>query len=81
MTGAKQTIGAEAVGLAVARTLGVEPQTALLRIERIVFGNEGRPIEHIRSLYNPARYQYRIELTRKSNETANTWEMKRDEPA
>jgi GntR family transcriptional regulator len=81
VTGAKQTIGAEAAAPVVARALGIEPLTALLRIERIVFGNENRPIEYIRALYNPERYQYRMELTRNSSETANTWEMKRESPS
>jgi GntR family transcriptional regulator len=73
VTRAEQTISATLAGPEVARSLEVELSTPLLRIRRIVFDQEDRPVEFITSLYRPDRYQYRMSLSRVRSSDYNTW--------
>lgn len=71
---AVQNIGAAAADSLVARELQIEPGSPLLRMERIVHGQDDRPVEFIRALYEPTRYQYRMELRRSAGEGPNIWQ-------
>ena len=58
VTHADQAISAEAAAPGVAALLHVEVGSALLKIERRVIGDTGRPVEFIRALYRPDLYRY-----------------------
>jgi GntR family transcriptional regulator len=60
----EQTIASQAASRAVARALGVEPDSPLLKLERIVFATDGKPVEKSEALYPADRHQYRITLRR-----------------
>lgn len=64
VTSAEQTITATLADTRIARLLGVAVGSPLLRITRIVHDQAGRPVEYIRGLYRPDRYQYRMTLDR-----------------
>lgn len=57
---AEQAISAESATPAIAAALGVEPGAALLRINRTSRDQNGTPAERTEVLYNPRRYQYRM---------------------
>lgn len=61
---AEQTISATLADNTAAPLLGVGVGSPLLRINRIVYDQNGRPVEYITALYRPDRYQYRMDLTR-----------------
>ncbi len=70
---AEQTITATLADATVAPRLGVDLGAPLLRIGRVVFDQQDRPVEHITGLYRPDRYQYRMELSRVQTDHANAW--------
>jgi len=76
--GAKQTISATLADADVATHLNTEVGTALLEIRRVVTDQSGRPVEFIRALYRPDRYQYNMVLSRVQNESGNTWSSSDD---
>jgi GntR family transcriptional regulator len=61
---ADQTLSATAADAEVAGLLDVELTAPLLRIQRIVYNQQNRPVEFITGLYRPDRYQYRMNLSR-----------------
>ena len=61
---AEQTIGAELAGLELARELGVPAGTPLVRVERVVRGDDGRPIERVLALWRADAYECRMTLER-----------------
>jgi GntR family transcriptional regulator len=61
---AEQTIGAELAGLELARELGVAAGTPVVRVERVVRGDDGRPIERVLALWRADAYEYRMTLER-----------------
>ena len=73
VTRAEQTISATAAGPEVARHLEVELSSPLLRVRRVVFDQQDRPVEYITSLYRPDLYQYSMELSRVHTKNVNTW--------
>ncbi len=70
---AEQTISAVTADTRVTSALGVEPGAPLLRITRIVYDQQERPVEFIVGLYRPDRYQYRMDLSRVRTSQAGTW--------
>jgi GntR family transcriptional regulator len=60
----EQTISSQAATRAVGRALSVEPGSPLLKVERIVFATDGRPVEKSEVFYPADRHQYRITLRR-----------------
>jgi GntR family transcriptional regulator len=70
---AEQSITAENASASVAQALRLEANTALLRIERIVYGYDERPVEYIRALYCPGRYEYRMALQRAGSDNTRLW--------
>jgi GntR family transcriptional regulator len=73
VTHADQTISAESAPPGVAALLQVEVGTALLKIERRVIGDSGRPVEFIRSLYRPDLYHYQMKLQRVNKAKTRLW--------
>lgn len=70
---AEQTLTATLADAGVATLLEVELGSPLLRIRRIVFDQNDRPVEYITGLYRPDRYQYRLNLSRVQSDAAKTW--------
>jgi len=61
---AEQTIGAALAGLELAHALGVAAGTPVVRVERVVRGDDGRPIERVLALWRADAYEYRMTLER-----------------
>ncbi|MFO1427826.1 MAG: GntR family transcriptional regulator [Steroidobacteraceae bacterium] len=61
---ADQYIGATLAGVEAARALGVEVGAPLLRVTRVVFDVQRRPVERVIALYRADAYQYRMRLGR-----------------
>ena len=71
---AEQTLTATAADPEVANLLEVDLTTPLLRIQRIVYDQQDRPVEFITGLYRPDRYQYRMNLSRvQANPGQKAW--------
>lgn len=70
---AEQTISARAATLEVGRALHVEPGTALLESERLVFDKTDRPVEAIVVLYRPDVYRYAVDLRRTGTAPDRVW--------
>lgn len=70
---AEQTIGATLAGIEAARALGVPVGVPLLKIERIVRGAGGRPVERVEALWRADAYQYRMQLTRLRRGELSGW--------
>lgn len=62
----EQTISAESATRAVARALVIDPGAPLLKVERIVFAEDGVAVEKSQVFYPAQRHQYRITLRRGS---------------
>jgi GntR family transcriptional regulator len=73
VTHADQTISAEAAAPGVAALLHVTAGSALLKIERRVIGDSGRPVEFIRALYRPDLYRYQMRLQRVRKSKTRQW--------
>ncbi len=73
VTHADQAISAEAASPGVAALLHVEVGSALLKIERRVIGDSGRPVEFIRALYRPDLYRYQMRLQRVRKSKTRQW--------
>lgn len=61
----KQSLTACAANADAARALGVERGTALLSLTRLAFKNRHRqnyPVDYLRVLYHPERFEYQIDL-------------------
>ena len=67
---AYQRVTARAADATVAPLIGVEVGAPLLCIIRIVRDQTGRPVEYIRALYRPDRYEFEINLDMGPSETA-----------
>ena len=70
---AEQSIGATLAGIDAARALGVQVGMPLLRIERVVKGAGGRPVERVEALWRADAYQYRMHLTRSRRGELSGW--------
>lgn len=64
IVGAKQIITAVPAPTTVAIQLGCREAEPMLRIERIHFDADGRPIERCVNYFHPDRYAYRLQLHR-----------------
>jgi GntR family transcriptional regulator len=62
--GAKQTITAVAAPANLAHVIDCEPNQPVMRIERLYFDLDGRPVEYAVNHFNPERYSYRLQLQR-----------------
>jgi GntR family transcriptional regulator len=61
---AEQSVTAAPAPPEVAAHLKCAPGTAVLRIDRVYFDGEGRPVELAVSYFDPQRYSYRVRLRR-----------------
>lgn len=64
VAGSKQTITAISVPPGVAAQIALEEGAPVLRIERVHFDVDGRPVERCVNYFNPDRYVYRLQLSR-----------------
>ncbi len=65
VSGARQAITAVAAPADIAAHIGSDEGDPLLRIERVHFDAEGRAVEHCLNYFNPDRYIYRLQLSRR----------------
>jgi len=70
---ASQTLSARLADVVVAPMLDVPVGAALLAVRRVVLDHTGRPIQLLHGQYRPDRYEYRMELTPGSGDSANVW--------
>jgi len=70
---ADQTISAKLADQAIAPLLEVELGAPLLSVTRIVYGERERPVQLLRGLYRPDRYEYHMHLTRAGGDTPRVW--------
>ena len=73
LAGARQTIGVSIAGPDVARALELEIGAPLLSLTRVVYGRDGRGIEHLHGLYRPDRFTFKIDLLRTGAPDARRW--------
>lgn len=71
--GARQRVSATLADAAVSRHLAVPVGSALLSVTRRVVDARGRPVQWLRGLYRPDRYEYEMELTRVGRDSARVW--------
>lgn len=64
VVGAHQTIRAAKASPEQAKLLGVSPGACVLMIEGITFTTGGAPLEFVRGVYRPDRYQFSVYLRR-----------------
>lgn len=65
---------------AVAKALGVHEGSALLRVSRVCFDADGRPVQFLTGLYHPERYEYHMRLSRVSGDT-KVWIQNEPKPS
>jgi len=70
---AEQRLGATLADVDVARHLKIEVSAPLITLTRVVRNEQKRPIELIRALYRPDKYEYRVTLSRDSGGEAPRW--------
>ena len=70
---AEQRLSATAASVEVAKLLKVEVGAPLISMTRIVNDDAGRPVELLRALYRPDRYEYRVNLSRDAASRAPHW--------
>jgi GntR family transcriptional regulator len=73
VSGADQTVSAKLADHAVAPLLGVDIGSPLLAVTRTVYDEGGTPVQFLRGLYRPDRYEYRMHLTRTGSDTPRVW--------
>ena len=73
VSSADQRISAKLADNAVAPLLEVELGAPLLSVTRIVYGAADRPVQLLRGLYRPDRYEYHMHLTRSGGDTPRIW--------
>lgn len=76
---AEQTIDATLADAEVAGALELCLGSPLLSIQRIVYDQNANPIEFIKALYRPDRYQYRMMLSRVGDEMSRSWSTSGDQ--
>lgn len=64
MSRAEQRLTAVAAAGETATRLHMTEGTPLISMLRTVYGADGRLVEHIRTFYDPAQYEYRVDLSR-----------------
>ena len=70
---ADQSISARSADSDVAALLDVPVGTALIHITLVVRDDQGRPVELIRGLYRPDRYEYGMKVVRVTENDARIW--------
>jgi GntR family transcriptional regulator len=70
---ATQEIGAVLASPEVASALDVDIGSALIALTRVVYDARGRGVEHLRALYRPDRYAFRMDLARTGEPDGRRW--------
>lgn len=70
---ASQAISATLATPDVAEALGLDIGSPLLSLTRVVFGPDGRGMEHLHALYRPDRYSFQMELHRAGADGDRRW--------
>jgi GntR family transcriptional regulator len=70
---ADQAISAKLADHAVAPLLDTDIGSPLLAVTRTVYDEAGTPVQFLRGLYRPDRYEYRMHLTRSGGDTPRVW--------
>jgi GntR family transcriptional regulator len=70
---AEQTLSARLADHAVAPLLEVGIGSPLLAVTRTVYDQRDRPVQLLRGLYPPERFEYRMDLTRSGGDTPRIW--------
>ena len=71
---ATQDISAEVATPDVARALLIDVGAPLIALTRTTYDASGAGIEHLRALYRPDRYTFRMELRRADEDSGRRWE-------
>lgn len=67
-----QTIGACISSEVEKNDLRLQKPTALVSMERVTIADDGRAVEFLRSVYQPEKFQFTINLTRGNSSQSNT---------
>ena len=70
---AQQTISATLADAEVAAALGIATGAPLIEVRRVVFDRASRPVEYIRILYRPDRYQFEMTMQRQGGSDSRVW--------
>lgn len=71
---ARQRLSAVLATPDVADALDVRTGSPLIELVRVVYGQDGRGVEHLHALYRPDRYAFEIELVRSGADERRAWE-------
>ena len=71
---ATQTISAALATEEIAQALDVPVGSALIALQRVVFDQEGRGVEHLEAFYRPDRYRIQVDLGRAGESSARYWQ-------
>lgn len=75
---ARQTVSATLADPLVASALEIDAGAPLLEVTRVVSDADGRPVEFIRVLYRPDRYQFEMDLKRIGDRDTSQWARHRE---
>ncbi len=70
---ARQSVSARLADAGVASALQVPVGAPLLAVTRVVHDVQGRPVQLLRGLYRPDRYDYRMDLERTDEDGVRVW--------
>ena len=70
---ADQTVSARLTDPATAPLLNLTLGSPLLAVRRVVYDENGRPVQLLNGLYRPDRYHYRMHLTRAGADVPSVW--------
>lgn len=73
VTRANQVISAVTATPELGRALRVSPGSPLLRVERVIYAQNDRPVEYIMASYHPSLYKYKMSLERKGKKDKQSW--------
>jgi DNA-binding GntR family transcriptional regulator len=65
IAGARQSVTATMLGAEDASLIGSDPGTPVLQTDRVYYDQAATPLELAVSYFNPERYTYRLELSRR----------------
>ena len=71
---ATQELGAELARPDAAKALGVDMGAPLISLTRTIFDADGAGLQHLRALYRPDLYRFRMELVRAGERSQRRWE-------
>jgi len=80
MSRAEQRLTAVAAAGETAVRMRMAESSPLISMLRMVYGADGRLVEHIRTFYDPAQYEYRVDLSREQSGSEPPRWVHRTEP-